>query len=308
VGENGTIYCCWLFTVNECEDEKTFRDIVLASEILSLMGCIIVSCFTSWIYFDKNVIGTKKFVSSFLMIDVGLILFFIHDFSLYANAYHNSPYGYLALFFSGTFLSLAIFSFVIEMLSLQRELNARGEHWIIKLKHPAIVWSILAMMIEVAISVVFCHFVNLDAEVAEMAFQAQMYFADAHLLILSIAYCVVIEQVLRKVAADAHPERFFIAKGRIEHAQFISVFFLIVFLGIMGMLASMDAVQEIFKIRLLSVFFCCLVYICTPVLCVACAISVSIYEHDKKPMIRLQIPNSSEPSAGNIQIVNVALN
>jgi len=303
VGENGTIYCCWLWNVYNCEHEETFQSLALVSGILSLIAFLVLACLTAWVYFDKRLVGTKRFASFLFLADATLFFLFIHVVALYTNAYHNSPYGFLVLTVCVGILALALFTFGTEIVAIQSEITAFDRRSIIiRFKRFFHFWAIFARLVATSISIIFCHYLNVNSDSAETAFKALAFSSAVEYFLFS---SIIIQSIfplfmrmddlaasnrasLRASATSAvtFSSQFFIAEKQMKMTKVTIFVVLLIIIGVMSVLVVTGATEQIFKTDWLSSLLFCLIGIVDPIMCIMTGIMILVFEFQKKALSR----------------------
>jgi len=320
VDENGTIYCCWLWNVHNCEHEETFRPLALAAGIMTLFGLIVGSSLTAWVYFDKKPLGTRRFVHIFMIADITIILLAGHMFSLYTDAYHNSPYGLLVLGFCVISLSVAIFFFGFNLLTLESEFTSMGDALVLKYKTAWFGLLILGCLVAVAIAIIFCHYASINSYSAEAAFEVLCYFVAIAYLLYSLVIIRSIRRLFKRMADLATSNQnsmqasgssagtvnqFSLAEKQMKLTKLMISMYLCLVFGVMAIFFVIGGARQIFKIYWLSVLIFCIFGIFLPILCTVYAFVASILEYQKLALFKIPNQVTSAISTNGNQTLSV---
>lgn len=123
VGENGTIYCAWLFNAHNCFKDNDLAPILLASGIISL----IIFAFTIVLLF--KIIVLKRNSLFIFWKPVGFIATYIllngvHALSVFGNGYWGSPYGFLLFYFGVCFGLMGAMAFLNSIMKASSDVSS----------------------------------------------------------------------------------------------------------------------------------------------------------------------------------------
>jgi len=135
-GPNGTVYCCWLYNVDNCQDEEGFQNLALGGAILGLVDVLLISGIIISLRLDKGVIGRKHFfLLPLSFFNLFLAMFTIHQFLLYTNGYENSPYGCVIFYLAILCWSLGLIAYRTFLIQTFTELiDFQGEKYVSQTK------------------------------------------------------------------------------------------------------------------------------------------------------------------------------
>lgn len=199
VGENGTMYCAWLWNIYNCEEQEMFQRLALTSGIFNAINSIFIGIIVAYIRFGKKITNRSLFFKTVMFFDIFLVFLWIHSFFLYTNAYHNSPYGLLIVGAAVAFGVMSFLNYGIMILETIAEMSSYNHKFEKKHKIPIYSFLVFSYLFAIILGLVLCHLLSINSPVAEKLLESLVFLIALFLGLCGLLYSIVAAIFLKKI-------------------------------------------------------------------------------------------------------------
>jgi len=306
IDADGTVYCCWLFTIHNCKDEETFRILALIAGILCVIIFAINSGSMLWRYVNKEIAGDKGYLRTLIFVDLALLFAASFCFALYADSFPDA-YGFLLAIMIIIFIGMAGVTFTIQVMKLTSELSIHEPIWILRIIKFLQLMELLLTGFRLIIAIVFCHLINIGSAAAEPVFQTFIACTTITYGASFLINLISLTQLFRKIDSMSSHLSSEIGQRQVKLVKLFSITILGCILVLTVGSIIIGAVKDLFKIFELSVFFFVGCFIGSPFVALMIMIGIFIMEYQKKALSdnRSLLGESFDVYSNNLQSHNL---